>query len=64
MVEFELPCSCTAQISKNDFPLILKGNNEISFKYRYFPSLYYYLRSFSYLDSSFFSSKMSLHPYI
>ena len=39
MVELELPCSCTAQISKNDFPPILKGNNEISFKYRYFPSL-------------------------
>jgi len=33
----ELPCK--AQISKKDFTPILKGNNEISFKYTYFPIL-------------------------
>ena len=31
---------------------------------QYYLHLYYYLRGFSCLDSSFFSSKIPLHPYI
>ena len=45
--------------------LFIFFQKEINYSFIYiYISLYYYLRDFPCLDSSFFSSKIPLHPYV
>ena len=54
-----LPRKTLSTKSRTTLPVRLRW-----FLYYYEYYLYYYLRGFSCLDSSFFSSKIPLHPYI